>query len=66
MFLFFKVCVADFNVESGEATVNELNTEHGDGNAIFCKCDVTSETEFEGIIMTSIYLFSYLKLIQPK
>lgn len=42
-----KVCVADFNSQCGEEAVAELNKKHGAGKAIFCKCDVTSKTDFE-------------------
>lgn len=42
-----RVCVADVNTKNGETTVSELNAKHGEGKAIFCRCDVVSQKEFE-------------------
>lgn len=40
--------ISDVNKTVGEATREELATKHGEKNVKFVKCDVTSETEFEG------------------
>ncbi|XP_053401488.1 15-hydroxyprostaglandin dehydrogenase [NAD(+)]-like isoform X1 [Mercenaria mercenaria] len=58
-----KVCVVDFNSQCGEATVNELNTKHGDGKAIFCKCDVTSQTEFEEAFKRTKEVFGGIDIV---
>ena len=52
--IYIQVCVADFHSECGENTVTELNSKHCEGKAIFCKCDVTSKTDFEGILTVSL------------
>ncbi|XP_064611174.1 15-hydroxyprostaglandin dehydrogenase [NAD(+)]-like [Liolophura sinensis] len=42
-----KVCVADINQTKGETTVKDFTERFGHGRALFVKCDVTSEKDFE-------------------
>lgn len=58
-----KVCIADVNVDAGEATVSELNAKYGEGNAIFCKCNVVSQTEFEGAFKKTKEVFGGIDIV---
>ena len=44
------LCIADFNETTGNKTLRELAEEFGEDRVMFVKCDVTSQSEFEGNI----------------
>ena len=49
LFLYlFKVHFLDVNKAIGEETQEKFNSEHGDGQAKFVCCDVTSQEQLEG------------------
>jgi len=44
----FQVCIVDYNEEQGKAATDSLADKFGADNVTFCKCDVTSQEQFEG------------------
>ena len=48
-FFIFKVCIADVNSSLGLKTTDELRSVYGNESVTFVKCDVRSESNFEGI-----------------
>ena len=46
--IFLKVYFLDKNKASGEETQRSLNNQHGEGQAKFICCDVTSKDQLEG------------------
>lgn len=43
-----KVSICDLDSDAGELTSNELSRRFGTDKVLFCHCDVTEGTEFEG------------------
>jgi len=47
-FRFRQVCIADVNVEEGRQTEASLQQEFGKDNALFVRCDVSKNEDFNG------------------
>lgn len=44
-----KVAICDLDSDAGELTTTELSRRFGTDKVLFCHCDVTEGTEFEGM-----------------
>lgn len=58
-----KVCIADYNAEKGEETVNELKAKYGEGRVMFSKCNVVSETEFSDTFKKTKETFGSIDIV---
>ena len=54
--LFLKVYFLDKNKATGEETQRSFNNQHGEGQAKFICCDVTSKDQLEGYCYTYIWV----------
>ncbi|XP_060563554.1 15-hydroxyprostaglandin dehydrogenase [NAD(+)]-like [Ruditapes philippinarum] len=58
-----RVCFADVNVTEGLQTEQSFKATYGEDNSMFVKCDVTSETDFNGLWKTALEKFKSVDLM---
>ncbi|ROT72527.1 putative 15-hydroxyprostaglandin dehydrogenase [Penaeus vannamei] len=58
-----KVCLTDIDAEAGAETVTELQAQHGGDNAMFFKCDVTKDEDFNGAWDAAVEKFGPVTLL---
>ncbi|KAH3773272.1 15-hydroxyprostaglandin dehydrogenase [NAD(+)]-like [Dreissena polymorpha] len=58
-----KVCIADFNAETGVATELDLRQQYGHDNVMFSKCNITSATEFEAVFKQTKEAFGGIDIV---
>ena len=62
--IFLKVYFLDKNKATGEETQRSFNNQHGEGQAKFICCDVTSKDQLEGYFNLYIYLVVNKSLVE--
>lgn len=55
-----KVSICDLDSDAGELTTDELSKRFGADSLLFCHCDVTEGTEFEGKVAIPLHILSLL------
>ncbi|XP_046545294.1 15-hydroxyprostaglandin dehydrogenase [NAD(+)]-like [Haliotis rubra] len=58
-----KVCIADVNVDLGEATARELQASSGPDYVLFVKCDVSDATVFEDAFKAAVSKFGHIDIM---
>ena len=49
-----QVCIADIDVEEGQATVATLQAKHGEDKVMFFSCNITNDDQFKGELFFSM------------
>lgn len=58
-----KVVIAEINPAAGKRVEQEIESEHGDGNAIFVQSDVTSKASWENVLNIALEKFGTLDVL---
>ncbi|XP_047501473.1 15-hydroxyprostaglandin dehydrogenase [NAD(+)]-like isoform X1 [Penaeus chinensis] len=58
-----KVCLTDIDADAGAEAVAELQAQHGSDNAMFFKCDVTKDEDFNGAWDAAVEKFGPVTLL---